>query len=470
MQTFLTKYWLATHVWVLLAVSWYGMSEPRGLSYVPLLWFAVLAVEAVVLLPSVRRGETLADGRTRFRRDVLNDPFTYLGLAFAGMALIQWLNSGCSLVYLADADIWKFSPPPVSWLPFSVERLSAFSNLSVFTACVAAGVVLRHGVNKGGKRGVLQAAAALSGGIACVLAWKACAGVEPYAAQARAPGASGLGPFFCFWLIMGIGVCADALMREQRGAELLFAFAFVGNLVGMLFFAGTLSLLVCVGVTLLMMVYWLLLSGGSSKATQVKLFLLLLVVCLCVGAGVFLVFPGNAIEAKIKAAGEWGAYWGPLSAERDFRSECALKIWEEHPWVGAGADGFSHQIGAYMDGKDWALIKRDSACVRNDAIQFLCEFGALGIGLLLSLVVSLLVPICYRMRMAFHREDGHEHGGRFGFLQLSPLVVAGGVASLLVLVDGWFESPFRTPAVFMSWFFVVAMLPGFLPAKAAGSA
>lgn len=470
MQKVLTKYWLAVHVGLLWFVAWYGVSQPRGFGHRPLLWLAVLTVEALVLLPSVRKGETLSDARSRVGHAVLHDPFTYLGLAVISMAVVQWLNSGCVLVYLSDADVWQFSRPPVTWLPFSIDPKAALANVSVLSACIVAGVVLRQGVNRAGKRFLLQAAAAVSGAVAVLLVWRASAGVAPYAALASDPPACNPGSFFGFWLLMGMGAYVDALSRRQRATELLFSLGFIGNLIGMLFFASALAILAYGFAALLLVIYWMLFLGlHHSRPVQIKLFLITLVVCASTVLAITYVFPGNPVVGKMKSLAAWGQQWHALTVDRETRMSAVLKIWKEHPWVGVGADGFFHHVGTVMQGKDWAVIRRDQAFVRNDCLQYLCEYGALGVGLLLAVVACLVGPVCYRLRLAWQEGAVGETESRMLLFRLSPLVVTGILATALCFAESWLASPFHSPAVLASWFFVMAMIPAFLPATATGS-
>ncbi len=467
MQIVLTKYWLAIHVGLLCFASWYGVSQPRGVGHRSLLWLALLALEALVLLPSVRRGETLADARLRVGCALLRDPFLYLGLAVLGMVVIQWLNSGCTLVYLPDADIWQFSRPPVPWLPSSIDPKIAFSRVAISLACVTAGLVLRLGVNRSGKRYLLQAASAFSGIVGFQLVWRASAGTAPYADLASHPPACNAGSFFGFWLLVGMGVYLDALCRRQRGTELLFVLAFVGNLAAMLFFASSWAILAYGIAGMLFAVYWLFFVGlHQTKATQVKLFLATAFVIAGTAVALIYVFPGNPVTEKLGSLASWKESWNTLMAERDTRVTAGLKIWKACPWVGTGGDGFFHYVGTVVDGKGWALLRRDQAYVRNDQLQFLCEYGAFGAGLLLALVIALLIPILYRLRLAWQAGSAVEYESRLLLFRLSPLVVAGILAASLCFAESWLASPLQSPAVLTSWLMVMSTLPAFLPASA----
>jgi len=112
MQKFLTKYWLASQMVLLfVAVSMSLFStETTGKNY--LFWLALFAVESLLLLPTVFKEESITEARKRVVRSLEGDPFTYVGLVLIGIISIQWMNSGCSLIYLPDADVWKFSLPP----------------------------------------------------------------------------------------------------------------------------------------------------------------------------------------------------------------------------------------------------------------------------------------------------------------------------------------------------------------------
>lgn len=466
MQTLLTKYWLAVHVALLLFASWIGLSSPRGSTLVFLLWLSLLALEALALLPTVRTGENLADARQRVLRSLAQDPFFYLGLSMVGFVCAQWLNSGCPLVYLTDADVWQRSLPPLAWAPFSVEGKDAQACVSGFAACFVGGLVLRNSVGKAGKRYLLQAASAVSGCVACLMVWQACQGIEPYAGMAANPGACAMGSFFGFWLVLGMGGYVEALARKQRGSEMLFVTGFLFNLAGMLFFAAPLSLVLYGSAALLLFVYWMAyLRQAVPKAVQLKLFFVMLVVVAAVVLSVSYIFPDNPVIAKLKVLADIGPYWTGLSETREVRTDAALNIWKEHVWVGVGANGFFHFVGTVVEGKAWALIKNDQALVHNDCLQYLCEYGVLGTSLLGAGVVTLLVPVCYRARLAWQEGASGTGDGRSYLLRLSPFVLTGVCGTALCFAESWMGNPFRSFGLLTSWVFVMATLPSFLPAR-----
>ena len=467
MQRLLTKYGLILHTAFVVLFPLLFIAQSRAFDFTPLLWLSLVAVEMMFLLPSVRRGETLTDARQRVVRALSWDPFLYVGLAIVAVVVVQWLNSGRELVYLSDADVWQFSPPAVTWLPFCVETQSAFAAVSVFVACVVVGLILRVAVSKGAKRLLLQGLAGVSGVVAVYAVWQACRGGEPYATRALAQGGGSMGSFFGFWLLMGMGVFADALARYQRGTILLFLLGVVGNLMGMLFFASVFALSAYVVLAILLAVYWIVYLGPHvSKQIQLKLFLISLFTAASVTLLLLYAFPGNPVTAKLKAALPVTAYWDTLADIRGVRTTAALNLWQEHPWVGIGQDGFRQFSGLAVADKSWGLLKTDPSNVYNDSLQFLCEFGVLGVGLLLAAVITLLVPVCRRARIAWKSGTHDKNNGRLFLLRISPVVLTGVLATLLCFVESWIASPFRAQGLLMSWICVLAVMPAFLPERA----
>ena len=223
----------------------------------------------------------------------------------------------------------------------------------------------------------------------------------------------------------------------------------------------------CGVLAVLLFVYWIVyLNPHVAKHVQFKLFVgSILTAAALVGLLVY-VFPGNPVVVKIKAAIPVTEYWNTLSALKNMRTAAALGIWQAHPWMGVGADGFRHFAGLAIAGKDWGLMKADPACVYNDCLQFLCEFGVLGSGVLLAAVLALMIPICYRARIAwgYNAHDGNE--GRHFLMRISPIVLTGVLATFVCFLESWIANPFRFPSLLLSWVCVMAVLPAFLPTRA----
>jgi hypothetical protein len=467
MQKFLTKYWLAFQLVVLLgAVSLSIFSkEPKGSIY--LFWLSLFAVESLVLLPTVFKDEAITEARKRVLRSLEGDSFTYVGLVLMGIVGIQWLNSGCSLVYLTDADVWKFSLPPVEWLPYSVKPIPARALLSLVVSVFAGGLVIRNGLGKGGKRFFLEAATIMSGMMAAYAVSKSLMGTSPYTTWATNPGACNPGTFFAFWFLISLGRDLSSAYSKFTPvkAALWWGFAFVGNLVGFLQFSSALGLLVYVVIGVLLIIYRISILM-VQRVHVIKRFRFLLgigvAVSLVTFSIVFLV-PKSPIIPKIMGLMEAPSL-EQMMASRNFRMNAAFKIWEGVPWTGVGANGFSQYLGTVIEDSEWKQAKSDKQFVWSDAFQFLCEWGVIGTGALVAMIITMLIPLFVRMRNFFENWD-KSLSVWDDFLEFDDYIVPCLVVIVVLLIEGWFSSPFQSPAIFMSWFCVLAVLPGLFPVK-----
>jgi len=365
---------------------------------------------------------------------------------------------------LPDADVWKLSAPPVSWAPFSVESRAALTQVSVFAACVSMGLILRVALSKSSKRLLLQVLACSSGCVALYWVFQVSLKTPYYLARTAGADLGASGIFFGFWLLMGMGLFVEALARAQRGIVPLFVLGVVGNLIGMLFFATALSVAAYSCLAVLLFIYWLIyLAPHVSKSVQLRLFVVSLLAAGAVSVALMCLFPHNPVADKLKAALPLSDYWNALSAMKNIRTETAVQIWQEHPWVGVGADGFYHYVGLSVSAKDWGLIKAGQSYVCNDGLQFLCEYGVLGAGLLLAVVITLMVPVCYRARIEWKYKVPGDNEGRAFLLRLSPIVVASVLATGVCALESLVASPFRSAALLLAWTCVMAAMPAFLP-------
>ncbi len=463
-QRLLTKYGLIVHIacMCLFPVGVLGQSRTTGL--VPLLWLSFMVAEWMFLLPSVKRVESLGDARRRVVRACVWDPFLYVGVALIAWVGVQFLNSGLELVYLSDADVWQLSDPPVSWVPFAVERRAAFAQLALLTACCTAGCALRVAAGKAARRVLLQLLACVSGAIAWVVSGLALQGVDSFSTLATASQAPAAGTFFGFWMVLGIGLYVEQTARDQHAPRLLFVLAGVGNLFGMLFFASPLMVILFSVVAVALLLYGMpYLTPFVSKATQLKLFVNTTVCLAVVAASLGYLFPQNPVAVKLRDAWPLIDHWNALAMRNGVRFDAALSICQQHPWTGVGADGFYHYVAMAVKQSQWGLIDANRSLAYCDGIQFLCEYGVFGAGLMMAAVVALLIPLCYRARLLWNHK-GHEPERAFPF-RLSPIVLTGCVALSLCCVESFFASPFRAPAVMLSWVCVLAALPAFLPEK-----
>ncbi|MFH0879587.1 MAG: O-antigen ligase family protein [Lentisphaerota bacterium] len=118
-----------------------------------------------------------------------------------------------------------------------------------------------------------------------------------------------------------------------------------------------------------------------------------------------------------------------------------FKIWLNHLWVGTGGWGFRYLLGLYADPSQWSLIIPGSANVHNDPLQFLAEFGLLGV---LPMAITLIILLIRATRSV-------------EWWRASILMPFGGV--FLLLLYSFMDIPFRSPAILYSWLAMISILP-----------
>jgi len=469
-QKFLTKYWLPFHVLVLFVVVSLNVFGMASAGEAALFWLSLLGLEALMLLPSVFKAESLPEARKRVLRSLEDDAFSYIGFLLVVLVAIQWLNSGCTLVYFSDADLWKYSMPPVEWLPYSITPRPSLELLSLVAALFSGILIIRNGLGKAGRHFLLETASFLSGMIAVYAVFKSHAGVAPYAGWALTPGASNVGAFFAIWFFIASGRDLDSAPESPSGAFFKglawWIFAFIGNLLGLLEFSTGVGIVVYAAVGGVLLVYRLMILGlqRASIGKQFRFGMGIVLVVTLITGSLFFLMPTSTIKARVVSISD-DVQWKDYLVSRQLRTTAAMKIWEEAPWTGVGPQGFSHYLGSVIEDTDWKIFKADRRYVWNDFLQFLCEWGVIGSGMLLAIVIVLLIPLFVRFRHLFAGQGGDSESIKEIVLSLDAYFVPGLVAVLTLLVYGWWSSLFQNSLTFLSWCFVLALVPGLLPSR-----
>jgi len=468
LQKIFTKYWLVVTVGFTVLSTWFVLpGSISSLSMTSLLWLSLLAAEVLILIPSVRKGENLNEARIRTLKSLTGDAYLYIGLLMAAYLFVQWSNGGCSPEYNVNAGIWSYSKPEKTWLPFSINQVDSLRMFNIFAACVVLGLCLRNAVGRRSKRYLLQWLSSISGILAAFCVWQGLAGNASFARLMENTELSSLGSFFGFWMIMGIGSYADSLTFRQRRTEIIYLLGIVCNFVGVLFFAQLPSLLLYSVVTLALLIYLgIYLSAHAKSSFLVKFYLLTFVILISVLGLSLLVQPQSVVTDKIGMTADVSGYWQSLQESKNVRSHAALEIWKESMWFGKGAEGFKHYLGTVLNDQGWSLVRINKGVVYNDLLQVLCEFGLLGSAILSALIMTLIIPICYRAHIAWGKEDAHDqNSGRRYLLRISPFVVTGVIATLCCFGESFIASPYRLPGLFVSVLIVMLTMPSFLPSK-----
>ena len=467
LQKIFTKYWLVANIGFIILLTWVVLpGAVEAVTFVPLLWMSLILCEFFVLLPSVYRDENLSEARLRAVKSLSWDPFLYVGLFIILYLFAQWSNGGCSPEYDVNANVWGYTQPDISWLPFSIDKTDSFRVLNLFVAFITAGLCIRNAIGKRAKRYLLQWLCGLSGLYAAYAVTSGCLDIAPYNVLMFKPESSSMGTLFGFWLIVSIGAYAEAQSSRQKRTELVYLLGIVSNFTGLFFFAPLPGVIIYSVISLLLFVYaGIYLSAHVPSHFLVKVFFLTLIAFVAIIALPVFLFPEGAVAAKFGLASDLPGYWSELVATKTVRLDAAMQIWQTHMWFGSGPNGFEHYLGSVMDDASWKNIAFNKGLVYNDPVQILCEFGLLGSAIIVALIVTLLMPICHRAHIAWVKDTKDANAGRPYLVRISPFVFTGVVATLCCFAESFIASPFRMPAVFMSFFIVMLCMPAFLPAR-----
>ena len=449
-----------------------GGSSPAYVWALP--WLCLGLLEMMLLLPPVRRGEALRAAARRMVGGILLDPVTYIGVALVGYLAVQWLNGPCALVQDPEAfSGWDYEPPPWKGMPFCIVREEALQVLLWFLAVVSAVVAVRHAVRPSARYVILKVFVANGALLSALgfaqaltshgrLFWYRPIPVYFFSTFGYPNHA---GTFFVMMTAIGIGLLLRAVGNKGRRGEItwlapalcLNAAGIYGSLCRAAIVMG--SLIVVAGFAYGLAYLW-------NRVSRVKvLAAAAIVAAVAVCAGVMALVPGSPLKKEIDTI-DFTHLASVYEGDREELARAAVEIWNDHPWTGVGGWGFRRYVGLYMPEDRWAYLRTSGrANVHNDALQFLCEHGVIGFGLMAALALALLAHALARLPLA-RRETSPSTGRPLSwFGSVSPCVWASFAAIAAMAVHSTIDLPFRSIANTLVWFILLACLPGFMPAK-----
>jgi O-antigen ligase len=386
--------------------------------------------------------------------EFLKDPLTWIGACFILQLLCQWRNSGRALLFDYGMQKWVFTPPPHPGLPSAVNAREAADMLVWFIPAFCCVLALRLSVRRPADVrfiflplclnaalislfGIVQA---LSGTSSIYWCYPLdCSSFAGFGYENHA------GEYLLLTLTLWLGLSADSLsrgLREWRKPAIAAgALACVVLLILGVYFSHCRASIIFMWATLVLSAAWLVMLADARIAASQRVN----IVAAVLAVGVLCLFAASTSNAE-----RWNRdvrslrmsnLIGVNTAVRGWQCKAAWDIWKESPWFGVGGWGYRHMVGLHMDAEDWSLLdSAGRANVHNDAFQFLAEFGAVGLGLLLAAVAVLLRPLKPRRVL---RDP----------LLFFPLL---GVA--ITAAHSMIDLPFRSPAILLLWLTVLTTL------------
>lgn len=447
-----------------MATSW-----GRGGGYVPwqglILWSAAALLMLTLLSPMLppRKGHAGRALAQRLKR-ILTDPIFYLGAAFLLLLVIQWWNSGRIRLFDMETGQWIFSDPPHPNLPSAITKGEAREMLSWFFPPWCVLLAVRCGVRNDRTahhlvRLILLNAAAL-----------ALLGITQFLSETSSLFWSFPmeGHFFASFgypnhagalFVLSTAVSLGLLLHEimgRPGRMLRIGRTVAFSVLALLVLASANLCLTQASILLSWIMVTLTLAMAAKhvwhRLTPAKR-VNLAAGCLALALGCHFIV--GALGSRL-LAGELTQLEGNPAEEvrgRWAQAEAAVSVWRKNLWFGVGGWGYRYFVDDHADMRDGRLERHEwensvgmatgMANAHNDPAQFLAEFGAVGAGLMATVVFCLVLPL--------------RRGGRRGFKHpVARLTVVGLVTiALYSLMD----IPFRCPAMIQHWLVFLALLP-----------
>jgi O-antigen ligase len=257
-----------------------------------------------------------------------------------------------------------------------------------------------------------------------------------------------------------------AFLDEPFGKTVVWSlFSLLGNLLGMLQFETPVGIVLFVLAALLMLGYWGFFLPRQPAGGVQKLKLVICVFLAVVATTISLVylFPEHPVKEKaVMLVGS--SYYENMFHDRQFQSSIAWKMWQDYRWTGVGAGGFIRYGQTIVNDADRARLIASDGFLSNDWLQFLMEYGVVGSSLLVALVIILLIPLFSRLRFVFSQLLGKKQKEEVSLADIDPYVVSGILALIVMLLSSFLFSPLQSGAIFASFVYVLAVIPGLLPA------
>ncbi len=417
-----------------------------------------LAAFGFILATFPRRQPTDANDVAEVRHwpmaRVAHSSVFWVSVVFLLYIAVQGLNP--SWHFFANAESWWLEPvASVSWLPSSVDapfvRSNSWRVLAVFTSLVLLVASIRGGFTRRKSYHTLFSMIAANGGVLAMLGFaQRLADADrifgSYKPNNRAFVSSFIYPnhagcYFNLMVGLAVGVAWWHHQRSNRKVEgpgpAMAATAFAiccGGLVIISYSRMAITLLmtftIIIGVTLLFRLYR---RRGPLRRRQEAIPLIL----------VFLVFLGIGLTSlgsdKIRERFETVAS-SPFAImqDRSLARKAATDMFRDRWFFGWGAGSFRYTFSKYSAHYP-SIFYTDYGAQRiwehphNDPLEFLCEFGVVGILPLLYLLIQMVRGI---LRHRVWRNT-----------MTLPLICT--VA--LVPLHSWFDFVFQCPAILLTW-------------------
>lgn len=442
---------------------------------IPYLAMAIAAFFIFLLSPylhqtSHRHGMSRVEERIK---EILRDPIFYIGFFFLIPLYIQWWNSGKVYILENKARAVLFSPTVINWLPGAVNTLKSWDMLVWFFPAFVLLLMIRHGCP--GKLGFIMISwsMAINSAILAILgiitpllgnkylSWLTSIFIlPPYSRFSFSNSgyfstfgyANHAASFFLLHLGLTCGLFFYYYIDRKQHRRITLKTGILLMIILLQFYVlhrchSSYGMIFSWMIMALFVFYSLYLVILKNHKKRIKSRFIVTVVILILAASLFGVYfmARGDILSELSTIKKPVKYSKEQSAEKLWYMSAALDIWRHSPIFGIGGGSYSEYLRYYErpNSNQDKYIKTHEpgkANVHNDFIQYLCEFGIVGIGLLIATFVLLAAKII------------KNKAWKQGFVLFGLLGMSG------VLIQSMIDVPFRNPSVIISF---VIMLVGY---------
>jgi len=429
----------------------------------PYPWLATIAFFIFFLAPYLRRiphSQCCSLVCEQVQR-ILRDPVFYLGDAFLCLLYIQWWNSGKVRLFDQGTQNVTFSPPYIDWLPGAVDTNMSWDMVVWFFPAFVALLMVRHGFHTPRMVRILfwgmvinASSLAIFGLIAPILVKNYPMWLSPILPRQPVFFFSTFGypnhagSFFILHLGLACGLFLYYYTNRKREARLLVKIGILSVIIILQLYAihvsrGRYAMLFSWVMTAFFIFYLLYLSTWKTSERRRKAVVIVIVITCLIVCGSFVLYltAKDDILTELATMSKPGKFIEEQFDMKFWQIVAAAKIWINYPFFGIGGGGYREYLLQYVKDRkkrSFAIYNRGMANVHNDFMQFLCEFGIVGTGLLTAVLILLVIKI-------LNTKEWKRGFSLFGLLGLSG-----------VLIHSLIDLPFRSPPIIIAFVVVLA--------------
>lgn len=428
------------------AVAWAIGGTMSGLLFKVVPVSLACLVAATFVWPQCLPGECLAEARVRVRRSLRADPLTWISLGLVVLLLIPLVNVGlCWQCDAAQIAAGADPAPPVAWLPSCLNRRQHLPVPIWFLLALSVMLAVRHGLTSGGRRRFLDllvwngVTLAVLGFVQRVThapgpLWLSSEGaLAPWKFFSVFGYANHAAAYFTAMLCVALALWAGDVAAKRRFGIPVRAFVLYCAAIGTLSRTAIVfaTLAVAAGAAFACVVLVRRIRAGMRGGWG-RLLIIAGAVAACAAA-----FALDDVRLELSRLSPSAVSQRMIDRAQHHR-RAAIGLWRDNRVFGCGGLGYMHLCMTKMTAEELKNLQMDGgAFVHNDYLQFLCEHGAVGLGLMAVLLVALLRPFLSGWRR-------------------SPAVAFAAAGVFTVLLQALWDCPLRCPAVLMTLFGLAA--------------